>query len=97
MNKVRARIIVEGLVQGVYYRATATDVSKKHGVCGWIKNNTDGTVEAILEGDKEDVNQVISWCRIGPIRARVDRVVVHWEEFKDEFDDFTALTRHNSY
>lgn len=97
MNKVRARIIVEGLVQGVYYRANTTEVSKKHGVCGWVKNNPDGTVEAVLEGEKEDVELVISWCRVGPMRARVDSVDVKWEEFRDEFDDFTALTRHNSY
>ncbi len=97
MNKVRARIIVEGLVQGVYFRANTTEVSKKHGVCGWVKNNPDGTVEAVLEGEKEGVELVISWCRVGPPRARVDRVDVKWEEFRDEFDDFTALTRHNSY
>lgn len=97
MGKVRARIRVEGLVQGVFYRANATDVSKKHDVCGWVKNNPDGTVEAILEGEKEDVELVIAWCRVGPPRARVDSVDVRWEKFIDEFDDFTALTRHNSY
>ena len=55
------------------------------------------TVEAIVEGEKERVDRVISWCRVGPIRERVESVDVRWEEFKDEFDDFTALTRHNSY
>lgn len=97
MNLVRAHLIVEGVVQGVFFRASAAEVAKRHGVCGWVKNNPDGTVEAVIEGDEEKVKQVIGWCRIGPPRARVDRVEVRWEEYKNEFDDFLAITRHSSY
>lgn len=89
--------MIEGLVQGVFYRATATEAAKKLGVCGWVKNNPDGTVEAVAEGDEEPVNKFIGWCRIGPPRARVDNVHIRWEDFKDEFDDFTALTRYTAY
>ena len=97
MEKVRARIIVSGIVQGVFFRASTTDIARANNVCGWVKNNPDGTVEAVLEGDRRDVAAVIEWCRTGPPAARVDGVRVEWEEFKGEFDDFNALTRHNSY
>ena len=94
---VRARVTVEGVVQGVYFRANTVEVAKKHGVCGWVRNKPDGTVEAVLEGREEAVKAVIGWCHAGPPSARVDKVRISWEEFKDEFDDFTALTRHNDY
>lgn len=97
MGNVRAHIIVEGIVQGVMFRANTVDVARQHGVSGWVKNNMDGNVEAVLEGDEASVNKVIGWCRIGPPRARVDNVRVRWEDYRNEFDDFTAVTRYNSY
>lgn len=97
MVMVRAHLIIEGLVQGVFFRATTEEVARRHGVCGWVKNNPNGTVEAVLEGHEDTVKKVIGWCRTGPPRARVDRVDVRWEEYKDEFDDFRAITRHTSY
>ena len=95
MNKVRARLIIEGMVQGVFFRTTMAETARGHGVCGWARNNPDGTVEAVLEGDEDRVKKVIEWSYSGPPRARVDRVDTSWEDFKDEFDGFTALTRHN--
>lgn len=94
---VRARVVVEGLVQGVFFRGTTAEVARRHEVCGWVKNNPDGTVEAVMEGKEEDVKKVIDWCRKGPPMARVERVNVTWEDFKNEFDDFIPVTRHNSY
>lgn len=97
MRKVRAHLVIEGIVQGVFFRANTVDVARMHSVNGWVRNRPEGTVEAILEGEEESVKKVIEWCQSGPPRARVDRVNVHWEDFKDEFDDFMALTRHSSY
>jgi len=96
-ENVRAHIIVEGLVQGVFFRASMAEVARTHKVCGWVKNNPNGTVEAIIEGPETSVKKVIAWSRVGPPAARVDRVDLKWEDYKDEFDDFTALTRWNSY
>lgn len=96
-NMVRARLVIEGVVQGVYFRANTVDAAGRFGVCGWVKNNPDGTVEAVLEGRADSVGKVIEWCRIGPPKARVDNVNVKWEEYRDEFDGFSALTRHNDY
>lgn len=97
MKMVRAHLIVEGVVQGVFFRASLADVARGHNVSGWVKNNPAGTVEATLEGPEESVKKVIEWSRIGPPRARVDEVHVKWEDFKNEFDSFTAVTRWNSY
>ena len=95
--KTRAHLIIEGLVQGVFFRATTVEVADRHRVCGWVKNNSNGTVEAVIEGEEEDVKRVVEWCRVGPPRARVDDVKVSWEPFKNEFDDFRAVTRHTTY
>jgi len=94
---VRARLVITGVVQGVYFRANTVDVATTYGVGGWVKNRPDGAVEAIIEGERSAVTKVIEWCRLGPPKARVDDVDVRWEEYKDEFDCFTALTRHNNY
>lgn len=94
---VRARLIITGMVQGVCYRANAVDVAADNGVAGWVKNKPDGSVEAVLEGSRDCVTKVIEWCRLGPPKARVDKVEVCWEVYKNEFDGFTALTRHNNY
>lgn len=97
MKPVRARLIIEGLVQGVFYRANTVEAARKIGVYGFVRNMPDGTVEAVIEGNEEKVNKLIQWCRIGPEMARVEKVNVTWEDCRNEFDDFTALTSYNSY
>ncbi|OGP14206.1 MAG: acylphosphatase [Deltaproteobacteria bacterium GWA2_54_12] len=94
---VRAHLIIEGLVQGVSFRASAVEAAKTAGVVGWVRNNPNGAVEAVLEGEEEKVNRLIKWCRTGPPMARVEKVNLSWEPFKNEFDDFTAMTRYTAY
>jgi acylphosphatase len=55
---------------------------------GWVRNASDGRVEAIFEGEKEDVEQMIAFCRRGPSGARVTNVDVQWEEYTDELRNF---------
>ncbi len=86
---VRAHLIIKGLVQGVFFRATTQSVAEGNRVKGWVRNRTDGSVEAVLEGEKEDVDRVIEWCHHGPLGARVDEVEVEWEEYKNEFNGFS--------
>ncbi len=95
MKLVRAHIIVEGLVQGVYFRGTTVEVAAAHGATGWIRNNPDGTVEAVVEGDEPAVKKVLDWCYKGPPMANVTNVKVQWDEYKDEFDKFTPITGHS--
>ena len=88
MEKVRARVIVEGRVQGVFFRQHTQDTAFRLGVKGWVKNRRDGCVEAVFEGDREKVDQIIQWCHRGPSEARVKNVSVTWENYTGEFEDF---------
>ena len=70
------RVRIKGLVHGVSFRASMAQVAANAGVRGWVRNNPDGSVEAFLEGDERNIRRVLEWARIGPPRARVDRVDV---------------------
>jgi len=70
-------LVIKGKVQGVYYRASARDVAREVGVTGWIKNMTDGNVEALVSGPEERVEKFIEWCRKGPKNAEVSEVIVN--------------------
>lgn len=65
------RVIVEGRVQGVFYRASTRDQARRRSVAGWVRNRDDGRVEAWLEGDTAAVQGLIDWMRRGPASARV--------------------------
>lgn len=84
MTRARARVVVSGRVQGVFFRAETGDRARSLGVAGWVRNNRDGTVEAAFEGDRERVESMVEWCRRGPALAEVERVDVEWEEPRDE-------------
>jgi acylphosphatase len=88
MGKVRARVIIEGRVQGVFFRHHTEETALRLGVKGLVKNRRDGSVEAIFEGDQERVDQIIQWCHRGPSEARVKNVRVTWEDYAGEFEDF---------
>ncbi|HET8651470.1 MAG TPA: acylphosphatase [Gaiellaceae bacterium] len=84
MTAARARVVVSGRVQGVFFRAETRDRASSLGLAGWVRNNRDGTVEAAFEGDRERVESMVEWCRRGPALAEVERVDVEWEEPRDE-------------
>jgi acylphosphatase len=89
MDKTRARVTVEGRVQGVYFRHYTQEVAHRLDVKGWVRNRRDGSVEALFEGDKKNVDQIIQWCHRGPSEARVTNVLTTWENYTGEFDDFS--------
>ncbi len=82
-------ILISGKVQGVYFRQNLKQIAKRHNVNGWVKNLENGKVEAVLEGEANDIKEVVEWCHVGPSGARVDNVDVRFEEYKGEFDSFT--------
>lgn len=86
--KVRAHILVSGRVQGVFFRSEAEYEAIKRNVYGWIRNLPDGRVEAIFEGEKEAVEELVEFCRRGPHGAKVSKVEVRWEEYTGEFKGF---------
>jgi acylphosphatase len=77
---IRRRVVVHGHVQGVFFRETARRRAQSAGVTGWIANRPDGTVEAVFEGEREEVERLVDFCREGPRGARVDWVDVVAEE-----------------
>ena len=87
-NKVRAHVIISGRVQGVCFRMETQRAAKRIGVSGWVKNRFDGTVEAVFEGDKKQVDQIIKWSRKGPSLSVVSNLEIDWESFSGEFRDF---------
>ncbi|NUT55912.1 MAG: acylphosphatase [Thermoleophilia bacterium] len=76
----RRRVVVQGHVQGVFFRETTKRRAQSAGVAGWIRNRPDGTVEAVFEGERASVERLVDYVREGPRGARVDWVDVAAEE-----------------
>jgi acylphosphatase len=87
-EKVRARAVISGRVQGVFFRMETKRAADKIGVFGWVRNLRDGTVEAVFEGERERVDAVLQWCKQGPPHARVAGVDVSWNDYTGEFQGF---------
>ena len=81
------KLLVKGIVQGVFFRATAKKIAASLNITGSIKNTNEGYVEAIATGRQEELNKFIDWCRHGPEKAFVEEVNItpmketHFEEF----------------
>lgn len=73
---VARRVVVEGWVQGVFFRDTCRRMAASLDVGGWVRNTPDGRVEAWFEGDRDGVERMVGWCRQGPPGARVTDVEV---------------------
>lgn len=76
MSVVRRRVIIRGRVQGVFFRETTRQTAEAAGVAGWVRNLTDGTVEAVFEGPSDSVDALVAFCRDGPPHAQVTEVTV---------------------
>ena len=89
-QEIRAHVFISGRVQGVGYRYSTIDEAERLGVNGWVRNLPDGRVEAVFEGSREIVEEIIRWCHKGPRAAVVKEVAVEYEspeglvEFKME-------------
>jgi acylphosphatase len=88
---IRAHVFIEGRVQGVFFRAETRAVARQHDLTGWVKNLPDGRVEAVFEGEEENVEKVVQWCHKGPPHALVTNVTVNRELYTGEFDTFSIL------
>jgi acylphosphatase len=86
--KVRAHIFIRGRVQGVFFRSETTYEAKQLDVTGWVRNVPDGRVEAIFEGEQENVKALVEFCKRGPPGARVTNVDIIWENYIGEFRNF---------
>ena len=88
MEKGRVHIIISGIVQGVFYRASTCDTALRLGLKGWVRNMPDGKVEAVFEGPKDKIEKALEWCHEGPPGARVTDIDEKWDDYTGEFNSF---------
>ncbi len=79
MELIRAHLLISGRVQRVGFRFSAQDMATLYGLTGWVQNLSDGRVEAVFEGDRAAVEEMIRWCYKGPPHAQVEDVSVNYE------------------
>ncbi len=92
-SKVRAHVFVKGRVQGVLFRYTTKEEANLRAVKGWARNLEDGRVEAVFEGAREKVDEMIEFCHYGPPAAKISSVTVTWGEYTGEFKGFSIRYR----
>lgn len=85
-------LIIEGKVQGVFFRATAKDVADETGITGWVKNTEEGNVEIKASGSDDQLQKFITWCKTGPRRAIVTNVRVANIE-QEDFKNFEVIRK----
>ena len=79
---------VSGRVQGVWFRASTKQKAEQLGVTGWIRNTSDGCIEAIFEGNKNMVKEMVDWCNHGPPHAKVENIEIKNQPVTNAFDGF---------
>jgi acylphosphatase len=84
----RVRVIISGIVQGVFFRAATRRAAADLNLGGWVRNMDDDRVEAVFEGEDAAVEKMIAWCHKGPPSARVESVTTSEEHYTGGFQDF---------
>lgn len=82
-------LMIHGLVQGVGFRWSMQDAADRLGIRGWVRNRREGPVEAMIQGDPAAMEEMILWCRKGPVGSRVSDVIV--DEGSGEYDRFSIV------
>ncbi len=84
-------IRIYGQVQGVFFRFSAKEEADRLGLAGWVRNNVDGSVEAMVVGPKVKLVEFIKWCKKGPPQAAVENIEVDWRPEDMAFESFEIL------
>lgn len=84
----RAHIAVTGRVQGVWFRVSAQGEARRLGLVGWVRNLRDGRVEILAEGPRDQLEELLAWCRRGPELAHVVDVDADWQPPSGEYTSF---------
>lgn len=87
-RQARVHATVHGRVQGVNFRYHTTRTARRLGVSGWVANHRDGTVEAVAEGERSDLDEFVDFLHRGSPAASVDQVDLDWEDPRGEFEGF---------
>ena len=84
----RVNLKIYGRVQGVFFRDSCRREAQKLGLSGFARNEPDGTVQIIAEGEEKNLQELILWCKEGPEHAKVEKVEAEWQEPTGEFNGF---------
>ena len=87
-TEFRAHVRVFGRVQGVGFRYSAADEARRRRLSGWVRNLDSGAVEAVFQGPRTAVEDVVRWCNEGPVGAYVREVRVSWDEPPEAISGF---------
>lgn len=87
-ENIRVHALIRGRVQGVFFRKETQKQAVIRNVRGWVKNRADGSVEAVFEGNRQDVSDLLRWCEQGPPAADVSSVQATETDFTGEFSGF---------
>jgi acylphosphatase len=86
MPRKALRLVIHGHVQGVFFRDAMRREAQRLGVAGWVRNRSDGTVEAVVQGDPAELDAIVRWARRGP-----DRAIVELVEIKPDSGNYTSF------
>jgi len=84
------------MVQGVFFREGVRAEAERLGLTGWVRNKEDGSVKVAAEGEEEELQKLIAWCRKGTTGANVTDVLAEWQEARGEFKDFRIIQNFQS-
>ena len=90
MDRKTLHLLIEGKVQGVFYRASAKEIADEMKITGWVKNTKEGNVQIVCQGGEAELQQFINWCKQGPRRAKVESIKIT-ETMATSFDDFRIV------
>ena len=86
--KTNVHVIISGRVQGVWFRASTKQKAEQLGLTGWVRNTSDGCVEAVFEGEEDQVKEMIKWCYQGPPLSKVEQVDIKNQSVTNGFEGF---------
>ena len=95
-ENAQVRLRIRGRVQGVYFRACTVQQAQALGLTGWVMNCDDGSVMAVAEGLRGQLEKLVSWCWNGPAGARVTDVTVEWQQTLEGFRGFVLQSSNRS-
>jgi acylphosphatase len=91
--KTQVHVVISGIVQGVWYRASTKVKAEQLGLTGWVKNTSDGNVEAVFEGDEQKIKEMVAWCWKGPPNAKVTDICMKQDSVVGSFKEFSVLRK----
>jgi len=89
--KEQALLKITGRVQGVCYRDGAQERAMELGLKGWVRNSSDGSVELLAQGEKQQIEKLIKWCWEGPSSAQVKNIKVEWKTIPPQETGFRSF------